>query len=836
MEAQDIVITLFGSLTDGSIDAAVYHHAMSAQTSFITGNFDEPTFNSALAEVLRKKRHYWRSAPDAVTSQKSGVLLGNAALRPDILIQPRRGNPIIIEVEIDSDPFPDARSRIGKKTNFNKTIYSTIGLKAPASVRSWSSHEEAVARLADLELDFGVVQQGASGEIERWPRENFLTGDADDLADLCEIAATPHHMIETFAESMAKAIMGHADALEAELHPDVAQEIAEAIGQPKVKQGLRLACCIWMSTLRLHDLLAGTDELKQRGLKSIGEIRAESVSGDSLPLAEVREAWNTVLEYNYRSVFRPALNALVPSMPEVAGSTLLDNLARLATQVDHEGLGDHVDFAGELFPKLLEDRKVLKANYTLPTIATLLARLAVDRIPIEDWQDLEIVKNIRFADFACGTGTLLRAAYRRIRKRYESAGGEQVRSLHRTMMEESITGTDINVLAAHMTAAGLSAVEIDRNYDRTNIGALPIQGGKTGALELLAEEQISDLMAQTVEQSSQEDVGATIAATNNSYDLVIQNPPYSSAGADRERMFDIAGLSEVERQRSVKQLTGLRNGIRRSGVDIIHGRAGMGADFSALADLKLADDGIFASVLPLTAAHGETWSDFRAYFAANYRSLTAITFATDEKANMSSDTGMNEMLLLAAANHQQNPRNTEQNVLCVNLTRSPVSIADSQAIAAQIQRVESVPGSAGLMHIAGSELGSWVRQPLPNLHYPWFALGMRNRHLAEASSRLLNGELALHAFGTKENCNLPFLQLSEVVEIGPESGQIGHVRGGDGRGTFTFDLLLPGDVTLYPSMWHASSEAQKTLIVAPTHAGDPVSGREDRVPEMLKNL
>lgn len=627
---------------------------MHAQTSFVSGSFSEHSFNDALAAALKDRRHYWRTTDDAVTSERTDVLLANSSLRPDILVRPRHGNPIIIEVEINSDPDPDARRRVGQRTTFGKQIYSTIALRAPELVRGWSTPAEAAHMLSrsrrgqnpGFNLEFAVLQQGVVGEIERWPRQNFITGNVDDLADLCETAATPHHMIETFAEDVAKLLIGHADALRDEISEDVASEIATAIGQGRIKQGLRMACCIWMSTLRLHDLLATTDELKARGLKSIAQIRRDSI-GDVLTLSDVRDAWETILDYNYRSIFGPALKALVDTLPPGAGADTLDNLSRLAEQVTAQGLGDHVDFAGELFPKLLEDRKETAANYTLPTTAAMLARIAVDQIPIKDWSDESEVSNIKIADFACGTGTLLRAAYQRIRKNYEAASGDNVAGLHKRMMEGGITGTDINPLAAHMTAACLSTIEIAQSYRDTNIGALPVRGGRTGALEFLESQQATDMLAETVEQSARDDIGSIIAAPNNAYSLVIQNPPYTAARGGR-RLFDVAGITEPERSRSVKRLTNLRHRIRREGDKVTSGKAGMGADFSALADLKVKSNGTFATVLPLTAAHSASWSGLRSHFTEGFSSMVAIASATDQTSMMSSDTAMNEMLMICS--------------------------------------------------------------------------------------------------------------------------------------------------------------------------------------------
>ena len=649
---------------------------MTSQTSFLSGSFSEHSFNDALASALKDRREYWRNNNDAVTSERRDVLLYEPSLRPDILVRPEHGNPIIIEVEINADPDPDARRRVGKRTKLNKEIYSTIALRAPELVRGWSTHAEALDMLsrsrrgqdAGFDLEFAVHQQGVASEIERWPRVDFLVGNVDDLADLCETAATPHHMIEAFAERVATEIIAFADALRDEIKSDVAHKIAESLGQGRITQGLRLACCIWMSTLRLHNLLTENSELKMRGLKSIAQIRDESV-GNKITVSSVKDAWKTILGYNYRSIFGPALKALDDGLPDGAGSDILDNLSGLAEQVTAEGLGDHVDFAGELFPKLLEDRKETAANYTLPTTAAMLARIAVDRMPIEDWSNNEEVSNAMIADFACGTGTLLRAAYRRVRQNYESAGGSNLRALHKQMMEGKITGTDINPLAAHMTAAGLSTIEIEQSYRDTNIGALPVRGGKTGALEFLETQQETDILAETVEQSARDDIGGMIFAPDRQYSLVIQNPPYTRSRGGR-KMFDIAGLSKRDRENSTKRLSSIRSRMRRRGDRIVDGQAGMGADFSALANIKTKQDGVFATVLPLTAAHAESWAGFREHFVSEYESLTAITFVTDQSSMMSSDTSINEMLLICSKNDEYRHIRGGGVVYCASICRA----------------------------------------------------------------------------------------------------------------------------------------------------------------------
>ena len=625
---------------------------MASQLSFTGGSMTEPTFNSALAEALSRRRNQWRD--DAVVSERTDVLLGHPALRPDILLQPRYGNPVAVEVEIDSDPEPDARERIGHKTKSSgRMILAAVALRVPAKVRRW--HDSAYAREV-LEgsrrgasdafvFDYAVISEGVSKTLDRWPREGFCQGTVDDLAEVCESVATPAHVISDFALLVAEQISAQAEGLRCEISDETARAIAHAIGQRNVVQGLRLACCVWMTTLRLHDLLAEQRDLRDLGLRSIAEMRSDNLSRGSLHLQDVRDAWRIVNRYNYRSIFEPASSALVASLPPGAGSDVLDNLADLAVRVNSERLGDHVDFTGQLFPRLLQDRSETAAFYTLPDTAAMLARLGVDRMKVSDWSSLSEVSQTRIADFACGTGTLLRAAYQRIRTNFESSGGGEVAALHRRMMEESVTGTDINGLAAHMTAAALSTIEIGQKYLKTNVGSVAVQGGKTGSLEFIEHQQLTNVMGYAETSGADKDDWTQIHATDGEYSLVIQNPPYTRPRGGR-KLFDFVGVSEPERARSQKRLTQLRNGLKRSGNTVPNGQAGLGSDFSALADRKLGGGGVFASVLPLTAAHAESWSGFREHLAKSFTNITAITFATDAKSSMSADTGMNEMLLV----------------------------------------------------------------------------------------------------------------------------------------------------------------------------------------------
>ena len=176
--------------------------------------------------------------------------------------------------------------------------------------------------------------------------------------------------------------------------------------------------------MRLHNLLAsGSTSLRANGLRSTREMREEGWG--VITLNDLETEWAKILAVNYGSIFNTALNALDARIPDLPGGDAIALLVGQAERITTLRLGNQVDFAGELFPLLLDDREETAAHYTLPETAELLAQLASARMTPDDWASEETVANLRVADLACGTGTLLRASYHGIRRRHESAGGQR---------------------------------------------------------------------------------------------------------------------------------------------------------------------------------------------------------------------------------------------------------------------------------------------------------------------------------------------------------------------------------------------------------------------------
>ena len=190
-----------------------------------------------------------------------------------------------------------------------------------------------------------------------------------------------------------------------------------------------------------------------------------------------------------------------------------------------------------MFQRLIADRKFLATFYTRPESAALLAHLA---IPDDGgWGDAERVKNYRMADYACGTGTLIHAAYRRLNQLHWLAG-EDPEELHPHMMENALTACDVLPSSVHLTASMLSSSHPKQRYEgsRTivmnygksehggvSIGSLDLLGG-TGIARPLIPLHTGTAITGTGETRSELDVDMPPL----SQDLVIMNPPFTRAG------------------------------------------------------------------------------------------------------------------------------------------------------------------------------------------------------------------------------------------------------------------------------------------------------------------
>ena len=297
----------------------------------------------------------------------------------------------------------------------------------------------------------------------RWPKRGWLHGNVTDLSMLIQSASIPPPVIEEAANRLASGV-SEAAALLGDMaiaHPGAIRKICEELRQQDSEQTRRMAMTILANALVFHESLArGNEELYY--VRTLDELR---VNRGGVSKSAMLDDWQRILKVNYWPIFDIA-RRILEVIPTDTAKGLLERLVTTATELVANHLMRSHDLTGTVFQRLIADRKFLAAFYTHPSSAALLVGLAIrsDRTPGNgSWSKADDVTNLRIADFACGTGTLLSTAYRRISQLHEAAGGD-AEMIHPSMMASALVGCDVLPAASHLTASMLASAHPTIKY------------------------------------------------------------------------------------------------------------------------------------------------------------------------------------------------------------------------------------------------------------------------------------------------------------------------------------------------------------------------------------
>ena len=183
---------------------------------------------------------------------------------------------------------------------------------------------------------------------------------------------------------------------------------------------------------------------------------------------------------------------------DVEAASVLDECARTSSALlSMAAVGRH-DLAGQTFNRLIAERKLLAAFYTSIPASTLLAGLALspDRWASVDWSKGEDIAEMVVVDPACGTGTLLMAAYRQIVQNHTTAAANPDHDLlHRALVEKVIMGADVVQAATHLTAATLAAMSPSVQFKEMQLHTLRLDYRQNGKQDLFRGAQSKDVYA-----------------------------------------------------------------------------------------------------------------------------------------------------------------------------------------------------------------------------------------------------------------------------------------------------------------------------------------------------
>ena len=311
---------------------------------------------------------------------------------------------------------------------------------------------------------------------------------------------------------------------------------------------------------------------------------------------------------------------------------------------------------------------------------------------------------------------------------------------------------------------------------------------------------------------------------DESVDWILMNPPYSRT-TGKHGAFQITGLPDEERDACQKKW---KHTIRNEPVTKT---AGMGASFLALARKKVKPGGRIGFVLPQTFAFGESWEKTRRMIEREFTDIIAITTAAGKalgKKALSADTGMEEMILVATRRYGSGEHAP---IRCITFYVPVTMHGEAGETARAILDAVDKAGGAGTSQsiiIGETEIGQVCVFDAGGEGAPWGPLGVTHADMAFAADALIHGRLEFPGLGKPMNLNADMATLGDVFDVGPSESQIGHPRGGDGRGAFEISLITDSDgaVGADRSLWRASGATQVSLVVEPMHKGKATASEE----------
>ena len=790
----------------------------------------ETAFNVDLATALRGKHPRWREG-DRIGAEQTSVFQGHPGLRPDIVIRHPGGAPVIVETEFEPAPTveADAHARLGMvMADTGDIVEQAIAVRIPDDLKS-VDQASLGDHIATAELHYCVLtrREAEPDDPERWPESGWLTGGIDDLAGLIEQTALSERRIAEGMRILEEGVSQAAARLRSDLEEDrpaVLETIAEALHQEDGEQTSRMAMAIVANALTVHTAIAGTFEIE-----TLDELRD---SQGRLSKSKVLRTWRHILDdINYWPIFSIATDVLLP-IPNGTAHAVLGRLHEVAAELDGIGVTSTQDLAGQMFGRLITDRKFLATFYTLPSSAALLAELAVSKLNV-DWADPEAVKALLIADLACGTGVLLSAAYRAVASRHRRAGGDDA-ELHRAMMEHALIGADIMPAATHLTASMLSSAHPTVTFGNTQIHTMPYgrQGKEAGdviaigSLDLIESDTMLSLFstgAQIVSGTGEDEAAAgfrELVLPMSTADLVIMNPPFTRP-TNHESGHDVpvpsfAGFSTSTDEQAYMSaaLKRIRSQLAEPAGD---GNAGLASNFIDLAHQKLKPGGVLALVLPLTVVSGGSWQAARALLASHYDDLTVVTLAAMGQSTraFSADTDMGEALIIAVKRSEPLERSpADAPATYVNLWRRPQASVDATQLSRTLTEIPD--HETGFIRVGEDDVGCFIRASVAD----GGSASLRQPYVAATAVGLRRGSLRLPRL--KETFGVPITTLAQLGKRGLVDRDISGEetnKAGDPRGPFSVVFSGAKAEAEYPALWGHDADRERRLVVQPDGEG-----------------
>ena len=768
----------------------------------------ESTINDALARLLRERM--------GLNAASETLQRGR---RPDIIVR-LQNRAVILELELEPalTVEQDALSKLGMRID-GRPVQNVFAVIAPIQLRT-IEQRHLPERLASAALQWQEWRaDGSSG-----PK---LSGDFTDLGNAVSRVPPPSGNIDLAIERLETGVRYAGGSLHNS--QGALGRVAAALNTGVGEEAANMAALVVINAMMFQERLVSANP----DFQPLKAIRADDDRNMQDPLLQ---EWRRILAVDYYPIFGMATE-VVNAMSELESPDFLRICADAASNVLRiAAFGQH-DIAGKIFNRLVAERKLLAAFYTRIPSSTLLAGLALpadDSLGI-DWADADSIANLRVIDPACGTGTLLMAAYRQVMQNHAATGASAPPDeLHRALVERVIMGADVVQSAIHLTAATLAAMSTTAEFEKMELYTLRLGVEETrvgeevktevrlGSLEWLKSSGVQAHFSGTQERMGAVNGDGGVVHTPQ-VDLVISNPPYTRRGSDGgneeaiARVFDLPE-NDPDKEEALKRATSaLLKGTPANQI------AGHGTSFLVLADKMVKPGGRIAFVLPYTALAGESWAGVRRMLAERYSVEFVICSHDTELPSFSFDTKIAETLIVARRlRKDEEPPGVAK---FVNLWRGLDSETDALALTRAIRNAASLPvhradgplaGGSALM-LGADQWGEIVESPIDGA--PWKAARWQRALICQFAAAVERGEL--HRFdGLRSLGRIPVAPLGEVCNVGPQHRQI---RGSIGR----FDGYHGYDPQAqFPALWALDSNVHQGFTAQPNARLIPQPGRD----------
>ncbi len=546
---------------------------------------------------------------------------------------------------------------------------------------------------------------------------------------------------------------------------------------------------------------------------------------DPLPANPHREnltaQWNNSRFNPVFSLAESLLNCLIaPIANEVISILLRTAMEQLQKDPDRKMIN-------ALVQEFADNRKATAAYFTKAPAAAMMAHLSIpeDR----QWRRDESLLNYHLADFACGSGALLTAAYQRLRELAREQGGSPD-SCHARLVKNNLIGLDILPLHTALTAENLIGQVPEIECPETSIATLNagiVKGKATlGAVDLLRPEYRQQKLIPLRKAERGKSATRKVKVNPESKDLVILNPPYNRIILEQLTMLpdpqekDVAAIKDALQE------------VDHQGIASVN--SGKASYFIPLAHRSIKPGGVLAAILPARTLTGSpnkqknSWRNFTDLLLREYRKIIVVSIinSREHQSSFSRDTQVAEAMIIATKRQpaaKSSQPTDRQRIHFATLYRSPETPAEGYAFAKAIKKARArlkrtgtdyaltaitladdqpEPESVGAMHSASISAGE-----------PWPMIRVRDSHLIQIIKILKQGYI--HD-SRSLLARIPIAPLGEIARLGSSSGTV----------IKNFQVMVNGSRPVYQVLKHHDAGTQTRIEIPDPEPATAAPGRE----------